>query len=378
MDDADRSATALAGIERLKGGCLVCKYGRSGKPHKITLGLSYDERILSWKGHSLWESISGKGARSCSLHAVRKLLIGRESQVFCRHSDEDSIDIDRHGETHLSLSLHFDEFEGRDTLDISFDNDENFGLVVAALRVLIPPSAIGAAVKPTGTQTSSTPTAAQGKATDSVETNVVPSKSPSESALIQWESPELPVPTRASSSQDVLVTMFDHPRDGSNEAGVVSLRAPAASQDDHANLAGSNPWGDQSPPTSLQECPQAGPRSAVDHTLELQNHTFFTSSALTASPAEAAPCPPPANENEISHISNSIRVTSNPWEDLESLSPLASTASCAVDNSTSSGTWMHGISNPHTTIEQARVHEQVANSFVGNLQCDGEQVKILD
>jgi hypothetical protein len=34
----------------LKRGCIATKYGRAGKPHKVTFTLSIDERTLSWKG----------------------------------------------------------------------------------------------------------------------------------------------------------------------------------------------------------------------------------------------------------------------------------------------------------------------------------------
>jgi len=45
-----RSPTALEGIAMLKRGCIATKYGRAGKPHKVTFTLSIDERTLSWKG----------------------------------------------------------------------------------------------------------------------------------------------------------------------------------------------------------------------------------------------------------------------------------------------------------------------------------------
>ena len=79
---------------------------------------------------------------------VVELLVGRESAVFKRRKDKDKDDNE-----HLSLSLvtkgalpappsadgedEPDPTGGRETLDVSFDSDENFGLWLAALKYLL-------------------------------------------------------------------------------------------------------------------------------------------------------------------------------------------------------------------------------------------------
>ena len=154
---ANRSATALEGIVLLKSGCTAMKYGKSGSPHATKFVLSSDDRMLSWEGSGLIGKLIPKGEkREVELSNVRRLLVGRESSVFKRYAGT----LDSSTRAHLSVSLLFGggspvstgslmgssgnlgAASTRESLDLSFDNDEIFGLWVAALRELIPPSAL--------------------------------------------------------------------------------------------------------------------------------------------------------------------------------------------------------------------------------------------
>ncbi|KAL1510819.1 hypothetical protein AB1Y20_007103 [Prymnesium parvum] len=151
-----RAPTAIAGIEMLKKGCTATKYSRSGKPRLATFRLSSDESTLSWDAGRY--SLAGpvkmyKGERrNVKITEILELLIGMDSKVFALYKDivgEAAVE-----NAHISLSLVLlgnlpstptmegDEssrapVESRETLDISFDNEENFGLWVAALRALM-------------------------------------------------------------------------------------------------------------------------------------------------------------------------------------------------------------------------------------------------
>ena len=164
--------TAQQGIYMLINGSTALKYGREGKPHATHFLLTADRACLTWKGRS--GSVVGKFAasrrsRSVELKRVAHFLVGRESAVFKRFQDdrqrrsslgsnwgddclEDNLEEQQRktkapGKEHLSLSLQFERGphtkDGRDTLDLSFEDEETFGLWVAALRTLLPPHALG-------------------------------------------------------------------------------------------------------------------------------------------------------------------------------------------------------------------------------------------
>ena len=145
----------------LKKGCVALKFGKQGTPHGTTFKLSDDERTLSWVGSGLVAKLVPKGEkRQVELRQVKRLLVGRESAVFLRFTGPDP------GLAHLSVSLRFGEGDDsvlgggssrdsfgssassastvpeRDTLDLSFADEEVFGLWVAALRALLPPAAL--------------------------------------------------------------------------------------------------------------------------------------------------------------------------------------------------------------------------------------------
>ena len=173
MSGAAHSQTAQHGIRLLQGGTTVLKYGREGKPHATQFRLSEDRAKLIWRGKrsSIVGKLASKEEKSVELHRVNHFLVGRESAVFKRFNDErqrssslesgnwadevheDSVDEQRvarraPGREHLSLSLQFgwaaaSVGKQRDTLDLSFEDEESFGLWVAALRVLIPAHALG-------------------------------------------------------------------------------------------------------------------------------------------------------------------------------------------------------------------------------------------
>ena len=81
-----RSPTALEGIAMLKRGCIATKYGRAGKPHKVTFTLSIDERTLSWQGNGLISSLIGKQPRSCAMYTVVSLLTRAPSSAASKVS----------------------------------------------------------------------------------------------------------------------------------------------------------------------------------------------------------------------------------------------------------------------------------------------------
>ena len=147
------SESAREGLDLLKRGAPALKHGRAGKPHATIFTLSKDESTLTWLGNqrsSIVGSFAGKKdkKRELNLSDVVELLVGRESAVFKRRKDKDKDDNE-----HLSLSLvtkgalpappsadgedEPDPTGGRETLDVSFDSDENFGLWLAALKYLL-------------------------------------------------------------------------------------------------------------------------------------------------------------------------------------------------------------------------------------------------
>ena len=162
-----RSATADEGIRLLKQGVAVTKYGRTGQPHKEKLLLSADERSLGWAGHIASKLMSSSkllspkalvsSARSVPLSEIVELCVGHETSVFQRHVRQ-AISTGKPvaAGPHLSFSLVLKstlpsppaasddaDAEGggaqseRETLDVSCEDDEQFGLCVAALRALL-------------------------------------------------------------------------------------------------------------------------------------------------------------------------------------------------------------------------------------------------
>ena len=117
------------------------KHGRKGKPYATTFTLSSDERTLTWVGKNF---LGRNATRELPLGDVLELMIGHESEVFQRSINSSS---DRGTQAHLSLSLLLLESEEqgeRASLDLSFSDDEQFGLWVAALRTLIAEAALAA------------------------------------------------------------------------------------------------------------------------------------------------------------------------------------------------------------------------------------------
>ena len=140
-----RNGTAKEGVALLKRGSTVKKYGRQGKPHATLFRLSDDESMLGWEGRGL-NKLKRRAVRICDLV---ELHVGHESTVF--------LEARAPGAEHMSMSLRLlkaqsrPDDDARDTLDLSCDDEETFGLWVAALRALLaeqrpPQSAQAAAV----------------------------------------------------------------------------------------------------------------------------------------------------------------------------------------------------------------------------------------
>ena len=132
MSALKRSEAALEGIALLRGGSVVKKYGRQGKPHETLFKLSGDETVLAWEGHGL----KRLKRRAVQVADLEELCVGHESDVFQRLASRET------AVAHMSLTLKMASqseraIKGRETLDLSCDDEETFGLWVAALRALI-------------------------------------------------------------------------------------------------------------------------------------------------------------------------------------------------------------------------------------------------
>ena len=146
-----RSAAAEEGIALLKRGSKVHKHNRSGKSALTVFTLSADERTISWEGHGIGTKLLNNKKRSVDLHEVLEVLVGHESALFQQTAE------DRLSEAHLSISLillpslpdvpspaptRSSMVMGanalgaaeRASLDLGFEDDETFGLWLAALR----------------------------------------------------------------------------------------------------------------------------------------------------------------------------------------------------------------------------------------------------
>lgn len=148
-----RTKTAREGIALLRRGSAVKKYGRQGRPHTTTFWLSADETTLGWVGKG---GLLGK-RRAVAVADVVEVLEGQQSAVFKKLSGEGkggerkaSLSERSLGAEHLSLSLRLrgGGNDQKETLDLSCDDEETFGLWVAALRALIGERSSGAAPRP--------------------------------------------------------------------------------------------------------------------------------------------------------------------------------------------------------------------------------------
>lgn len=160
VDGETRSAAAVEGIALLKAGSEAVKHSRKGKPQKTTFRLSADERELQWEGHGMLARTGLDGhSRVLRLADVLEVLVGQESALFQR------LGMLTAHEAHLSLSLVLlpsdpdasaakpaeDRRSGdrmsrvgtglttfaapepqRDSLDLSLQDEEQFGLWYAA------------------------------------------------------------------------------------------------------------------------------------------------------------------------------------------------------------------------------------------------------
>lgn len=162
-----RSAAASEGIALLKRGCVATKYTKKGWPRRTKFKLTEDETALTWEGNSCAVIKLGLARRVLMADAV-EVLVGGQSAVFARHrqraaapSSPRTLHLDRHlhdhvAPQHLSLSLvmlaslplppsemgdggtaTIHSSAQRETLDISLDGEEDFGLWVAAMRALL-------------------------------------------------------------------------------------------------------------------------------------------------------------------------------------------------------------------------------------------------
>jgi len=149
-----RSPTAIAGINLLKGGCEAIKYTRNGKPRQTKFRLSDDEQTLSWDGGHGGLTAPVKMARGERRHIkiteILEIMLGMESKIFSLHKDQ--MGSNSHPMAHVSMTLVLigslpsfpgqedsrkGNFEMRETLDLTFKDEEIFGLWVAALRALM-------------------------------------------------------------------------------------------------------------------------------------------------------------------------------------------------------------------------------------------------
>ncbi len=161
--ERNRSLAAQEGIALLKRGSQAIKYTQKGKGRLTTFKLTKDETALKWQGSGakVWTKITM--AREVVMADVVELLVGHESAAFKQHMNRACAGSRREtdagaAKAHLSLSLvlmsalaqppsEMDDAaehgvgaggsRSRATLDVSFEDEETFGLWVAALRALL-------------------------------------------------------------------------------------------------------------------------------------------------------------------------------------------------------------------------------------------------
>ena len=253
-----RSAAAGEGIAMLKAGAPAQKSGRSGKPHATTFRLSDDEQKLSWDGAGLGKLNVLKGERYVRVSSVLELLVGLESAVFERSGSAAAA-----SNMHLSLSLVLSQAlparpssmsdvrtevvgsapSERETLDITCDDEESFGLWVAALRALM------AEVR--DAQFREAELDADGKPIPLPESDsaLPPPPMPGASSLDVVAAAEAeaagPASTEEDPAADVLVEAAAE--EEAAEAEPAAAEPVAADADDDAAAADANPFGDAAP-----------------------------------------------------------------------------------------------------------------------------------
>lgn len=131
-----RSATAAEGVALLQGRCEVTKFSRGGKASTALLRLSDDERSLKWQKPTKFKRLKAAAKRSIQVSEIAVIMVGRESDAF-RLAGAGTAQ----GAAHLSLSLVLAPTDSgereRDTFDLCCGDEEQFGLLVAALRALV-------------------------------------------------------------------------------------------------------------------------------------------------------------------------------------------------------------------------------------------------
>jgi len=153
-----RSATASEGVALLQGGrCEITKISRNGKASEALLHLSEDGGSLTWDKLTAFKRRKSEGSRSIQVGDIHAVLVGRDSDAFqlaslrtasfsrtTSFSRRHAADV--HDKSHLSLSLvlrpnddgaHHGAANERETFDFCCENEEQFGLLVAALRALV-------------------------------------------------------------------------------------------------------------------------------------------------------------------------------------------------------------------------------------------------
>ena len=144
-----RTPQALEGIELLKSGKAVAlKFGKSGSPKPATFTLSPDERLLKWTSSGLSNVLLK--TRHVTLSQTKRLLIGKKSTTYQRAEGEGKQEGWRCARPELSISLHFAGTGGddREILEVNFESDSACALWIAALRALVPPTALPAPPPP--------------------------------------------------------------------------------------------------------------------------------------------------------------------------------------------------------------------------------------
>ena len=167
-----RSQAAEEGILALKRGVPCVKYSRKGKQRLTNLRLSDDEAHLLWDGQLERKAFSltyvysraagpifGK-RRDILIADVLDMSIGQQSAVFVKHMHRAALEKQPVNKPHLSLSLilmgalppkpdeiddatdsavhkGFHSSSERLSLDLSVDDEEVFGMLIAGLRALL-------------------------------------------------------------------------------------------------------------------------------------------------------------------------------------------------------------------------------------------------
>ena len=127
------SQTCAAGLALLRRGVEVIKFSTKGQPAVTLVRLSDDEKLLSWQAHGLGKLKRRNDKRVLEVKGIERVDVGRESASFKSAKPK------ARGAEHLSLSIVMRPSyacDGRQSLDLCCADEESFGLLVAALRVL--------------------------------------------------------------------------------------------------------------------------------------------------------------------------------------------------------------------------------------------------